>query len=123
MCVMDSTFEPDGSALTANDDGGATRPMPELPSPGQRWTTRRKASVVAAVRGGWVPIEEVCRLYALSAEEIVAWERDLNRHGLPGLRATRLQIYRDIDKTSCVGSLPAPPRTRYVSERRFRRPG
>ena len=116
MCIMDSSFEP---ALSANDDVGVIRPMPELPSPGQRWTTKRKASVVEAVLGGWVPIEEVCRLYDLSAEEIVAWERDLNRHGLPGLRATRLQIYRDTDKISCVGS---PPRTRYVSERRFRLP-
>ena len=35
-----------------------------------------------------MPIEEVCRLYDLSADEIGAWERDLDRHGLPGLRAT-----------------------------------
>jgi hypothetical protein len=107
MRVMDGDFDPNAR-------------VPDLPSPGQRWTTRRKASVVDAVRGGWVPIEEVCRLYDLSADEIGAWERDLDRHGLPGLRATRLQIYRDTDKTSCVGSPPAPPRNRYVSERRFR---
>ena len=81
MCVMDSNFELAASALSASDTGGTTHPMPELPSPGQRWTTRRK---------GWVPIEEVCRLYDLSADEIAAWERDLDRHGLPGLRATRL---------------------------------
>jgi hypothetical protein len=33
--------------------------MPELPS---LWTVRRKAAVVEAVRSGWVPIEEACRL-------------------------------------------------------------
>src|SRR5438477_11085666 len=35
-------------------------PVPELPRPSQRWTVRRKAAVVEAVRGGWMPIEEAC---------------------------------------------------------------
>ena len=72
--------------------------VPELPSPVGRWTVRLKAEVVRAVRGGWVPIDEVCRLYGISADEFVAWERDLDRHGIPGLRTTRYQIYRDTDK-------------------------
>jgi len=76
--------------------------MPELPAPGQRWTVRRKASVVEAVRGGWVPVEEVCELYDLSADEIVAWERDIDRYGIHGLRVTRLQIYRDTEKPSSI---------------------
>src|SRR5436305_264433 len=39
-------------------------PMPALPVPStRRWTVRRKAAVIEAVRGGWVPVEEVCRLY------------------------------------------------------------
>jgi hypothetical protein len=50
------------------------------------------------VRGGWVPIEEVCRLYNLSVDEFLAWERDVDRYGVPGLRATRYQIYRS---TNC----------------------
>ena len=69
--------------------------MPELPSLGQRWTVRRKAAVIEAMRGGWVPIEEACRLYKLSVDEFLAWERDIDRHGMHGLRTTRLQIYRD----------------------------
>lgn len=72
--------------------------VPELPSPGQRWTARRKAIVLRAVRGGWVPIEEVCELYSISADEFLAWERDINRYGVHGLRTTRFQIYRDTDK-------------------------
>src|SRR5438477_13201607 len=68
--------------------------MPELPRPRQRWTVRRKAAVIEAVRGGWVPIEEICRLYNLSGDEFLAWERDIDRYGVPGLRATRYQIYR-----------------------------
>jgi hypothetical protein len=55
---------------------------------------RRKATVINAVRGGWVPIEEVCGLYLLSVDEFLAWERDFDQHGVPGLRTTRYQIYR-----------------------------
>ena len=72
--------------------------VPELPSPGQRWTTRRKAALIQAVRGGWVPIEEACRQYKLSVDEFLAWERDIDRYGVPGLRTTRYQIYRNPQK-------------------------
>jgi hypothetical protein len=67
----------------------------QLPSLGRRWTVRRKAAVIEAVRGGWVPIEEVIQLYNLSDDEFLAWERDIDRFGIHGLRTTRLQIYRD----------------------------
>lgn len=70
-------------------------PMPELPSPStSRWTMRRKAAIIEAVHGGWVPIEEVCQLYAISVDEFIAWERDLDQFGIQGLRTTRYQIYR-----------------------------
>jgi Protein of unknown function (DUF1153) len=73
-------------------------PVPELPKSNQRWTVRRKATVVEAVRGGWIPIEEVCELYSISVDEFLAWERDLDRYGVHGLRTTRYQIYRDTKK-------------------------
>jgi Protein of unknown function (DUF1153) len=72
--------------------------VPDLPGPRQRWTVARKAMVVRAMRGGWVPIEEVCELYNISPDEFLAWERDVDRYGVSGLRATRFQIYRDSDK-------------------------
>ena len=73
-------------------------PMPKLPVPStKRWTVRRKAAVIEAVRGGWVPVEEVCRLYMLSVDELLAWERDIDRFGVHGLRSTRYQIYRDAE--------------------------
>ena len=72
-------------------------PLPELPSPSERWTVRRKAAVIEAVRGAWMPIEEACRVYNISVDEFLAWERDLDRNGVPGLRSTRYQIYRDTD--------------------------
>ena len=45
-----------------------------------------------------MPIEEACDLYNISVDEFLAWERDLDRYGLHGLRTTRYQIYRDTDK-------------------------
>ena len=71
--------------------------LPELPKLNKRWTVRRKAAVVEAVRGGWVPIDELCRMYKLSIDELLAWERDIDRYGIPGLRATRYQIYRQTE--------------------------
>ena len=68
--------------------------VPELPRPGQRWTVQRKMTVVQAVRCGWVPIEEVCEVCSISVDEFLAWERDFDRYGVPGLRTTRVQIYR-----------------------------
>jgi len=76
---------PDGSPLTIAD----------LPPPGtQRWVIRRKAEVVAAVRGGLLSLEEACDRYTLTTEEFLSWQRSIDRHGLPGLRATRIQQYR-----------------------------
>ena len=68
----------------------------ELPPPDtKRWVTRRKAMIVNAVRAGEISLEEVCRRYKLSVEEFLAWQRAFDTHGVPGLRVTRLQIYRD----------------------------
>jgi len=76
---------PDGSPLTVAD----------LPPPGtRRWVIRRKAEVVAAVRGGLLSLEEACQRYTLTVEEYLSWQRSIDRHGLPGLRTTRIQHYR-----------------------------
>jgi transposase len=67
----------------------------ELPPPNtRRWTIRRKAAVLTAIRSGGLTIEQARDRYALSVEEIRAWERQFERHGLYGLRATRVQAYR-----------------------------
>ena len=73
-------------------------PAVELPSPNtKRWVVRRKAVVVAAVRNGTLSLQDACRRYNLSVEEFLAWQRSIDRYGVPGLRVTRLQIYRDTD--------------------------
>jgi hypothetical protein len=76
---------PDGSPLTLAD----------LPKPTtRRWVIRRKAEVVAAVRGGLLTLEDACARYRLTVEEFLGWQQSIDRHGLAGLRATRVQDYR-----------------------------
>jgi hypothetical protein len=56
---------PDGSPLTLAD----------LPPPGtRRWVIRRKAEVVAAVRGGLLSLDDACKRYTLTVEEFLAWQ-------------------------------------------------
>jgi hypothetical protein len=66
--------------------------MADLPPPDtNRWVARRKAAVLGALRSGAITMEEACRRYALSEEELRDWQRAFEAHGLPGLRATRLR--------------------------------
>ena len=81
-------------AFVASPQRGVSRLRPAAPDT-KRWVTRRKAVIVNAVRTAVISLEEVCRQYELSEEEFLAWERAIDTHGLPGLRVTRLQIYRD----------------------------
>lgn len=91
MFPVTEIFPKRGRSLASN---GAD---PALPAPDtKRWVARRKAVIVEAVRSGAVDLAEVCRRYNLSVEEFAAWERAIERHGVPGLRVTRLQIYRDV---------------------------
>jgi hypothetical protein len=76
---------PDGSPLTIAD-------LP--PSNTKRWVIRRKAEVVAAVRGGLLSLEEACTKYTLTVDEFLNWQYSIDRHGLAGLRTTRIQQYR-----------------------------
>ena len=76
---------PDGSPLTIAD-------LP--PNSTRRWVIRRKAEVVAAVRGGLLSLEEACARYTLTIEEFLSWQASIDEHGLAGLRTTRIQQYR-----------------------------
>ena len=76
---------PEGTPLTLAD----------LPKPDTvRWVIRRKAEVVAAVRGGLLTLESACERYGLSSEEFMSWQRSIETYGISGLRTTRLQQYR-----------------------------
>ncbi len=76
---------PDGSPLTIAD----------LPAPStKRWVIRRKAEVIAAIRGGLLSFEEACGRYMLTVDEFLSWQSCIDQHGLAGLRTTRIQQYR-----------------------------
>ena len=54
----------------------------DLPAPStNRWVIRRKAEVIAAVYGGLVSLEEVCRRYTLTVEEFLSWQSLIDRQG------------------------------------------
>ena len=82
---MKYVLGPDGSPLTLAD-------LPATET--TRWVIRRKAEIVAAVRGGLLSLEEACSRYALTVDELLAWQNSIDRHGLAGLRTTRIQLYR-----------------------------
>ena len=74
---------------------GAPISLQDLPSADiRRWVPRRKATVVAAVKGGLITLEEACSRYALSADELMSWEKAWRAFGCRGLRATQIQYYR-----------------------------
>ena len=76
---------PEGTPLTLAD----------LPNPNTvRWVIRRKAEVVAAVRGGLLTLDAALDRYGLSSEEFMSWQRSIESHGIAGLRTTRVQQYR-----------------------------
>ena len=52
---------PNGTPLT----------LANLPRPGtKRWVIRRKAEVIAAVRGGLLSLEEACSRYMFTVDEL-----------------------------------------------------
>lgn len=75
---------PDGAPLTLED----------LPQGDTRWTIRRKAELIAAVRGRLLTIEEAATRYNISVAEFLSWERAIDKYGQAGLRASRVQQYR-----------------------------
>jgi len=87
---------PSGQPLTLDD-------LP--PADTVRWVVRRKAELVAAIRGGLISVDEACARYQLSEEELESWAASLTKHGLRGLRSTRLQHYRRSRVEKVQGSL------------------
>ena len=85
--------------MSSNEPLAADRDKSRLlsglpPAETKRWSCRRKAAVVVAIRAGVLRRQEACERYMLSLEELAAWEDALDKYGIPGLRVTRLQIYR-----------------------------
>jgi hypothetical protein len=75
--------------------------LSDLPSPDiKRWHIHHKAMVVTAVQRGLMDLAEACTRYRITTEEFLSWKRLLDEHGLRGLRATRLQEYRNAESNT-----------------------
>lgn len=66
------------------------------PTDTKRWVARRKAAVLAAINAGVLTRAEACARYHISEIELRLWERAVHFAGVPGLRVTRVQIYKPI---------------------------
>ena len=87
--------ESPGRLASAVGPAGEPLTVDDLPPPDtKRWVIRRKAEVVTAVRCGLISLEDACDRYKLSVEEFLSWQRLIDKHGMRGLRTTRLQQYR-----------------------------
>lgn len=88
--------------------------LESLPPPDtRRWVVRRKAEVIAAIRGGLLTAAEACARYRLSPEELELWMESIERAGVPGLRVTRIQLYRDYPVKK-PAARPAEPDSRHT---------
>ena len=69
--------------------------LEDLPTPKtKRWVIRRKAEVVAGVKGGLLSLDEASRQYSLTVDEFKSWQLLLENHGVRGLRITKIKKYR-----------------------------
>jgi hypothetical protein len=83
--IAGEVIGPDGEVIT-----WATLPV----SSTTRWVTKRKAQLIAAIRGGLITVDEACQRYRLTIDELGEWQSALDRHGARGLKVTLLQQYR-----------------------------
>jgi hypothetical protein len=78
---------PDGTVMTRAD-------LP--PADTLRWVASRKAAVVRGVAIGLMTRAEALERYRLTDEEFDAWSTAVAQHGQDALKATRLQVFRQL---------------------------
>ena len=81
-------------AYTPIGSGAVTDDLPPVDT--TRWVASRKAAVLAALIDGRLSRADACARYRISEAELRLWERAVECAGIPGLRVTRVQIYREI---------------------------
>ena len=87
------------------------------PSNTKRWTSKRKALVVAAVDTGMVALGDACRFYNLTIEEFLGWRGEV-RERRSGVRQRRFE--RDGEDNDRQGQEPSSPRLQERPESRHR---
>lgn len=92
--VVTNRSHPNKSYVRTGPYGGPLTPADLPPANTRRWVERRKSVVIAAVEAGLISLEDACRRYSLSTEELAAWRLALKEFGPAGLRSTKIQRYR-----------------------------
>jgi len=69
-----------------------------------RWVSRKKATVVIAVRAGLISLSDACDQYLLTVDEFATWEAAFDDEGLTGLQLKRCG-------RKAQGSLPSQSRS------------
>ena len=70
---------------------GLSVDLEALPENGEiRWVARRKAQVVLAISLGVLTMNEACRRYNISVEELNAWRKNFGHAGLNGLKVKNI---------------------------------
>jgi hypothetical protein len=59
-----------------------------------RWTIKAKLAICEAIDLGELSRAAALERYSLTGEELDSWIAKAERHGLPGLRVTRIKQYR-----------------------------
>ena len=67
--------------------------IPKLP-PSGRYSYRIKAAVIDCIASGKLSVEQACRHYAISSDELAQWREKLALGGVGGLKAT-VQRHRE----------------------------
>lgn len=96
---MEATQLDDAAAAgeVLGPDADDTRNFDDLPPVNTtRWVARRKAEILTAIESGRLTRAEACARYGISEAELRLWERAVECAGVPGLRVTRVQIYRPV---------------------------
>ena len=83
-----------------------------------RWTAKRKAEIVVAIRDGDMSTAEATKRYELSDEEVAAWMRDYAAFGKPGLFVTKFQQQHYPQKREGRGGVRTPASSRGANPRR-----
>jgi len=81
---MEPGPRPEGDPSTQRND-----PYLSSVRPSYRWVMSRKANVLSAILSGRMTLQQACRTYGISVEELTAWEEAFLRRGYSGLYATR----------------------------------
>lgn len=93
---MEATTDRDTLQAAPADDTPAAAGDGLPPVDTARWVARRKAEVLAAITDGRLTRADACARYRISEAELRLWERAVACAGVPGLRVTRVQIYRPV---------------------------